>query len=124
MHKTNPNQRGNRSSELQAWLDETELPASNWRDINSGIVEAMIMLGRKAFIEDKGYIFPTNQSRVKGNGELYPTSAYRQLSDGSFLFLNDGANGHMQKSRHMLKELAVSPGTLRICYRGDTLYLP
>ena len=124
MHKTAPSQRGNRSSELQAWLGETELPAMNWRDINSGLVEAMIALGRKEFVEAKGYIFPTNQSRVKSNGELYPTSAYRQLSDGDFLFLHDGANGHMQKSRHMLKELGVSPRTLRVCYRKETFYLP
>ena len=124
MYKTTPNQRGNRSSELQAWLGETELPAANWRDINSGIVEAMILLGRKTFVEDKGYIFPTNQSRVKGNGELYPTSAYRQLSDGSFLFLNESALSHIQKSRRMLEELEVLPRTLRVVYRGDTFYLP
>ncbi len=124
MRKTTPNQRGNRSSELRAWLGETELPAANWRDINSGIVEAMIMLGRKTFVEGKGYIFPTNQSRVKGNGELYPTSAYRELSDGSFLFLNESASSHMQKSRRMLEELEIPPRALRICYREDTFYLP
>ena len=124
MRKTTPNQRGNRSSELKAWLGETELPASNWRDINSGIVEAMILLGRKKFVEEKGYIFPTNQSRVKGNSELYPAHYYRQLSDGSFLFLHESAKNHLQRSRRMLEELEVSPRTLRICYRGDTLYLP
>ena len=124
MHKTAPSQRGNRSSELQAWLGETELPATNWRDVNSGIVEAMISVGRKKFVEDKGYISPTNQSRVKSNGELYPTSAYRQLSDGSFLFLNESASSHMQKSRRMLEELEVAPRTLRVVYRNDTFYLP
>lgn len=124
MHKTSPNQRGNRSSELQAWLGETELPAANWRDINSGIVEAMITLGRKTFVEDKGYIFPTNQSRVKRDGSLYPTHAYRQLSDGSFLFLHESANNHLQRSRRMLEELEVAPRTLRVCYREDTFHLP
>ena len=124
IRRTTLNQRGNRSSELQAWLGETKLPATNWRDINSGIVEAMLALGRKTFVEDKGYIFSTNQSRVKGNGELYPTSAYRQLSDGSFLFLNESASSHMQKSRRMLEELEIPPRTLRVCYREDTFYLP
>lgn len=124
MHKTSPNQRGNRSSELQAWLGETELPAANWRDINSGIVEAMITLGRKTFVEDKGYIFPTNQSRAKRDGSLYPTHAYRQLSDGSFLFLHESANNHLQRSRQMLEDLEVAPRTLRVCYREDTFHLP
>ena len=124
MHKTASNQRGNRSSELRAWLGETELPATNWRDINSGIVEAMILLGRKKFVEDKGYIFPTNQSRAKRDGSLYPPHAYRQLSDGSFLFLHESANNHLQRSRRMLEELEVAPRTLRVVYRNDTFYLP
>jgi len=124
IRRTTPNQRGNRSSDLQAWLGETELEATSWRDINSGIVEAMIVLGRKSFVSSRGYISPNNRSRAKGDGTLYPTSAYRRLSDGDFLFLHDGASGHIQKSRRMLKELGVPYGTLRVCYREDTLYLP
>ena len=124
VRKTAPNQRGNRSSDLQAWLGDTELKATSWRDINSGIVEAMIVLGRKSFVSSRGYISPNNQARVKGDGTLYPASAYRQLSDGDFLFLHDGASSHMQKSRHMLRELGVPYGTLRVCYREDTIYLP
>lgn len=121
---TTANTRSKHVWELRAWLGETALPAKNWRDVNAGIVEAMILLGRKAFVEDKGYIFPTNQSRVKRDGSLYPTHAYRQLSDGSFLFLHESANNHLQRSRRMLEELGVSPRTLRICYREDTFYLP
>lgn len=124
MRKTTPNQRGNRSSELQAWLGDTELEATSWRDINSGIVEAMITLGRKDFASSRGYIFPTNQSRAKGDGTLYPTSAYRRLSDGDFLFLHDSANNHVQRSRRMLEELEVPPRTMRVVYRGDTFNLP
>lgn len=124
MHKTAPGQRSSRSSELRAWLNDTELPAANWRDINAGIVEAMMTLDRKRFVNDRGYIFPTNQSRAKSDGKLYPTSAYRQLSDGDFLFLHDSANNHIQRSRRMLEELGVSPRAMRIVYRGDTFYLP
>jgi hypothetical protein len=124
MRKTAPNQRGKRSSELQAWLGDTELQATSWRDINSGIVEAMIALDRKGFAAGKGQIFPTDQSRVKSNGSLYPKHAYRQLSDKSFLFVHYGANAHMQISRRMLTELAIPHGTIRVHYRGDTFYLP
>ena len=84
----------------------------------------MILLGRKKFVEDKGYIFPTNQSRAKRDGSLYPPHAYRQLSDGSFLFLHESANNHLQRSRRMLEELEVAPRTLRVVYRSDTFYLP
>lgn len=124
MRKTSPNQRGNRSSDLQAWLGETELIATSWRDVNSGIVEAMILLGRKSFVSERGWIFPTNQSRVKGDGILYPASAYRRLSDGDFLFLHDSANNHLKRSRRMLEELDVPPRTMRVHYRGDTFFLP
>ena len=124
MQKTAPGQRSSRSSELRAWLNDTELPAANWRDINAGIVEAMMTLGRKGFVSSRGYIFSTNQSRAKSDGKLYPTSAYRQLSDGHFLFLHDSANNHLQRSRRMLEELGVSPRTMRVVYRGDTFYLP
>lgn len=124
MRKTTPNERNNRSSDLQAWLGNTALKATSWRDINSGIVEAMIVLGQKSFVSSRGYIFPTNRSRAKGDGTLYPTSAYRQLSDGDFLFLHDSANNHVQRSRRMLEELEVPPRTLRVVYRGDTLNLP
>ena len=124
MNKTVPGQRGSRSSELQAWLNDTELPAANWRDINAGIVEAMMTLSQKSFVSSRGYIFPTNQSRAKSDGKLYPTSAYRQLSDGDFLFLHDSANNHTQRSRRMLEELGVSPRAMRVVYRGDTFYLP
>lgn len=122
--KTTPTRRGNRSSDLQAWLGETELKATSWRDVNSGIVEAMIVLGRKSFVSGRGHIFPTNRSRAKGDGTLYSTSAYRQLSDGDFLFLHDSANNHVQRSRRMLEELEVPPRTLRVVYRGDTFNLP
>ena len=124
MHKTVPSQRNSRSSELRAWLGDTELPAANWRDINAGIVEAMMTLGRKSFVSSRGHIFPTNQSRAKNDGNLYPTTAYRQLSDGDFLFLNDSANSHIQRSRRMLEELNVPPRILRVTYRKETFFLP
>ncbi len=124
VRKTTPSQRSNRSSELQAWLGDTKLEATSWRDINSGIVEAMIMLGQKSFVSSRGHIFPTNESRAKGDGTLYPTSAYRQLSDGDFLFLHDSANNHVQRSRRMLEQLDVPPRAMRVVYRGDTFNLP
>jgi hypothetical protein len=81
-------------------------------------------LERRDFVVQKGYIHQTPRGRVKSNGELYPPSAYRQLSDKSFLFLHDGASGHLQKSRRMLEELEVPPRTLRIAYRGEIYFLP
>lgn len=124
MHKTAPARRASRSSELQAWLDDVELPAANWRDINAGIVEAMMTLGQKSFVSSRGYIYPTDKARAKGDGKLYPKSAYRQLSDGDFLFLHDSANNHLQRSRRMLGELGVPPRTLLIRYRNETFNLP
>lgn len=124
IRKTTPNQRGNRSSELQAWLGDTELEATSWRDINAGIVEAMLLLGCKKLVIDKGQIFPTNQSRAKSDGSLYPRHAYRQLSDETFLFLHYGANAHMRISRQMLKALEVPSRAMRVVYRGDTFDLP
>ncbi len=124
MRRTAPSQRKSRSSELTAWLGETELSATNWRDINTGIVEAMIALGQKDFVVSKGYIYKTQQERTKRGGELYPPNAYRALSDGDFLFLHESANSHIQKIRRMLEELEVPPRTLRVVFRKETFFLP
>jgi hypothetical protein len=84
----------------------------------------MIALERRDFVVQKGYIHQTPRGRVKSNGKLYPPSAYRQLSNGDFLFLHNSASGHLQKIRRMLEELKVPPRTLRIAYRGKTYFLP
>lgn len=112
-----------RTSELQAWLGDTELPAKNWRDINAGLVEAMILLNRKDFVVSRGYVSPNDQ-RAKADGSLYPKHAYRKLSDGSFLFLHSSANSHIQRSRGMLRELGVALKTLHVAYRNETFDLP
>lgn len=124
MRVTTSSPQSKHSSELQVWLGETELAAKNWRDINAGIVEAMIFLDRKDFANSESYIYPTNQSRVKGDGSLYPRHAFRQLSNGKFLFLAESASVHVQRSRRMLKELNVPAGAMRITYRETTIHLP
>lgn len=122
MRITTSSPQSQRSSELRAWLDNVELATGNWRDIHAGLVEALILLGRKDVVQKR--IYPTDQSRVKGDGSRYPKHAYRRLSDGDFLFLHDSASGHMEKSRRILEELGVPPGAMRIVYRGTTFNLP
>ena len=123
MRVTTSNTRSKHVWELRAWLGEVELPVKNWRDINAGIVEVMILLGRRDFVSSRGYVSPSDQ-RAKSDGSLYPKHAHRKLSDGSFLFLHTSANSHLQQSRKMLKELGVPPKTLHITYRDKTFYLP
>ena len=124
MRITTSSPQSKHSSELQVWLGNEELPPRNWRDINAGIVEAMIFLDREDFLSSGSHIYPTNQSRVKGDGSLYPRHAFRQLSNGKFLFLAESASAHSQRSRRMLKELNVPAGTLRITYRETIIHLP
>lgn len=123
MRVTTSSTRSKHIWELKAWLGGAELPARNWRDINAGIVEAMILLGRKNYVSDRGYVSPSDQ-RAKGDGSLYPKHAHRRLSDGSFLFLHSSANSHIQQSRKMLEKLGIPAKTLRIAYRDKTFYLP
>ena len=124
MNKTVPGQRSSRSSELRAWLNDTELPAANWRDISAGIVEAMILLDHGHIINRFVQIFPSDQTRTKRDGSFYPKHAFRQLSDGSFIYLHLSADDHVKQSVKMLRELGVPSGVLRTEYRNETLYLP
>lgn len=121
---TSPRERGARGSDLRAWIDDDELLAVNWRDINAGIAEALLTLERIAWLEEAGYLFKTTEEYRKASGEPYPPSAYRQLSNGRYLLLHASAQEHQRRSRRMLERLDAPPKLIKVVYKEQEIFLP
>lgn len=110
-------------ADVQAWLGDEPLEATSWRDIHAGLAEAMLTLNDKA-VEELTQIYVSITEKRKGNGETYPPSGYRQLSDGRFIFLHASAASHQRRILDLLTHLNITSQRLKVAYRGETFYLP
>lgn len=122
--KTSPEMKNSRQTSLQAWINDKELPARNWRDIHSGLAEALILLKREKILEETGLLYSSNSERRKKNGEVYPAFEYRKLSSGKYLFLNASAKDHRRRSRQLLEQLNAPSGLIRVLYKDEEYFLP
>lgn len=115
---------GRNTSELRAWLQGEECEAKSWRDLHTGVAEAFILLSRSKELEDADDIYGSAEERNKSSGETYPAHAYRELSNGRFLFLHMSADQHRKRIQKLLEILELPSGLLEVEYRGQKYKIP
>jgi len=107
-----------------AELNNSEIKAKNWRDILEGVIETLIALEPESSISSKDMYESVSTGKIKKNGELYPDDAYRQLSNGKYLFVGQNHIATEQKINGYLNELNISKGILEITYKDNHYDLP
>lgn len=122
--RTVPRTRKSKASNLEAWIGDEKLPAVNWRDITAGLVESLILQGKVHELAKRKYIFPSMGERLRSSGEPYPPNSYRPLSNGQYVFLHMGAEGHQRRCKQLLHLLEAPKGIIRVRYEDDTVKLP
>ncbi len=105
-------------------LNDSEIEAKNWRDILVGVVEALISLNKEESISSKDMYESLIHGKIKKTGEPYPENAYRQLSNGKYLFVGMNHITSQQKINGYLNELNISKGILEITYENKNYNLP
>ncbi|GIW25324.1 hypothetical protein [Meiothermus sp.] len=115
---------GLRSSDFLASMHGERIEARSWRDFHSGLAEVFLKLGRQEDLEQITQIYSTPTERLKANGEPYPESAYRKLSNGRWLYTHLSAKDHMRICNTLLKELSIPTKSIKILYRSEEFELP
>ncbi len=110
---------------IRVWVDGDEVDVSSWRDVTCGIAEALVFLGEEAALKSTELVNNHMDERTKENNKgVYPSSAYRKLSDGRFLFLNYSVKSLRQKSKKMLELVNAPAQVLRVVYKNEEFDLP
>jgi len=113
-----------RRSELQAWFDGELLEANSWRNVYAGIAEAIITLKGTESLNELVQINDNTTDRLKASGQPYEVNAYRELSNGKFLYYHYSADRLRANISKLLEYLEVKPQSLKVLYDGETYYLP
>ena len=124
INSTQALQRTRETSNFTARIDEQVLNAMSWRDIHAGIAEALISLNRQDILNSLLHVHSSMDERRKHGREPYPKIAYRQLGNGSFIFLHYGAQGHRRKCLELLEALGVHEPFIEVTYKGVLEHLP
>lgn len=122
--QTSALRRESNTTEFQAHIHNEETNAASWRDIHAGIAETFLILSKENELEENDSLYKTTEERKKGDGTVYPPSAYRKLSNERLLFLHASAEAHNQKSKKLLKILQFPKNTLKVTYKGKLYHLP
>ncbi|ADH64422.1 hypothetical protein Mesil_2573 [Allomeiothermus silvanus DSM 9946] len=81
-------------------------------------------MSRSKELEDADDIYGSAEKRKKSSGETYPAHAYRELSNGRFLFLHMSADQHRKRIQKLLEILELPSGLLEVEYRGQKYKIP
>ena len=120
---TAPVARQSKTFDFEVEIDGVRLPARNWRDLTSGLVEALLRLNKIDGLYGK-YIYSSMSERVTDTGKPYPPSAYRRLSSGAYLYVHFSADGHQRLCKQLLQRMAVTQGALNIRFGNQRIRLP
>lgn len=114
-----------RGSGAAAMLKGSHLAIRNWPDLLLGAAQAYILLGRGGELHESGRVHAsTDERRKRNNGQPYPPSAYRELSNGLYLFTHGQAGQSKEFLDDLLTGLGVPQGVLEVKYEGEQVRLP
>ncbi len=121
---TKPLKRKGAPSDIKVWVGDDEVEASSWRDVTCGIAETLLMLDKEPLLKSTGLVNCDVNERTKANGDVYEVSAYRELSNGHFLFIHSSAKAHERQSRRLLELINAPARLMRVIYNNEEFYLP
>ncbi|MEK8018061.1 MAG: type I restriction enzyme HsdR N-terminal domain-containing protein [Candidatus Parabeggiatoa sp.] len=107
-----------------AQLNNSKIKVKNWRDILVGVIETLIALEQESSISSKDMYESPSAGKIKKKGEPYSDNAYRQLSNGKYLFVGMNHIVSQQKINHYLNTLNIDTGILEITYENNHYHLP
>ena len=82
------------------------------------------MLDKESLLKSTGLVNRDVNERTKANGDVYEVSAYRELSNGHFLFLNSSAKALERQSGRLLELINAPARLMRVVYKDEEFYLP
>lgn len=117
-------QHSSRSSDFEAVIQGLSLNISSWRDFHTGIAEAFLKMNMSENLEQITRTYSTVTERLKENGETYPESAYRPLSNGRWLYIHLSARDHTRICNDLLKRLSIPTRLVEIRFNSENISLP